>query len=133
MILEVEMQMYLKQNLSILICFHIFIFFASKMNKFCKITVAGSFCLPDWLPLLVRFWSRSYITFFSSFPIFAVQFECFITYKKITDSKMTQLISEKRRNSTLAKKKSFIGLATAGYLDMPEVGQSNKILLSAIL
>ncbi len=56
--------------------------------------------------------SRSYKTFFLCFPIFNVQFECFATRRKITNSKMTQLSIKKWKNYLLAKKKSFIGLAT---------------------
>ncbi len=58
--------------------------------------------------------SRSYKTFFSSFSDFRclVRAFCYIQ-KKITDIKMTQLSNEKRRYSSLAKKKSFLGSATA--------------------
>ncbi len=50
--------------------------------------------------------------FFLRFPIFTINLKCLLYIGKITDSKMTQLSSKKRRNSLLSKKKSFIGSAT---------------------
>ncbi len=67
--------------------------------------------------------------FFLCFPIFPVQFECFITYrKKINDCKMIQLSSEKQRNSLLAERKSFIGSATGEALKLRRSSLSSVLL-----